>query len=117
MPLLSSGRRQVALYRSVNAVMTFLHAVDGVVTRRFDPLLFPDEQQGVPLPEEAGLVFGWDVEEDDEVASASTQPDPFRQAVFLLERLTDGTLTSEWLFETPRSVYLMPADQAKVERG
>lgn len=116
-PLLSKGRRQVALYQSVNAVMTFLYAVDGVVTRRFDPLLHPEQQHGVPLPEEAGLVFGWVEEADDEAASASTQPDPFRQAVHLVERLTGGTLTSEWLLSTQRPVYRMPADPAKVQRG
>jgi hypothetical protein len=112
-PRLSPQARQVALYRSINSVMTFLHAEAGFVTRTFDPLLFPDVQNGMPLAEEAGLVFGWD--EQEERAGRTT--DPFRQALHLVERLTGFSLTSRWLFETPRPVYLMPADPTLVERG
>ena len=110
---LSQGARLVALYHSVNAVMTFVHAEDGVVTRRFDPLLHPDDQEGVALPEEAGLVFGWDEAQHD----AGRPRDPYRSAVVLVERLTGIALTSRWLLEAPRPVWLMPADPAVVAAG
>ena len=53
----------------------------------FDPLGWPDGQQGEPLPEEADLVFGL----------PTTEHNPFREAVRLAERLTGLSLTDEWL--------------------
>jgi len=55
----SRGGRYVSYYCSVNADMLVVYAVDGVVVRAFDPLLYdPDIDPGEPLPEEAGLPFG-----------------------------------------------------------
>lgn len=91
--LLSAHHRVACLYKSVNEVMAFLYAERGVVLRRFDPLLWPDEQWGDPLAAEDGLAFGWS---EDVYAYA--------EAVRLLERISGLTLDDDWL-ERERTAY------------
>ena len=91
---MSNLGRHVALYRSVNSDMAFVAAERGAEVRRFDPLLWPDEQRGEPLAEERGLVFG-----------RPDTPDPYEQAVLLVERVTGARLTRQWLYEVPRRAY------------
>jgi hypothetical protein len=81
---LSAGTRTGVVYWSVNADMAFLWAVDGVIIRHFDPLLF-ETQNWVsgPLAEENGLAFG--------------PPHPRASAMALLERLTGIHLAREFL--------------------
>jgi hypothetical protein len=52
---LSTGGRYAAYFWNVNAVQTFIYAVDGVVVREFDPLIYDDD--GTPLAEELDLPF------------------------------------------------------------
>lgn len=95
---LSVQGKCASLHCSVNQDMIFAYAEGGAEKRRFDPLLWPDEQWGEPLPEESGLIFG--------------DPDrayPYEQAVVLLERITGLHMTEEWLFDVPRLVYRAPS--------
>jgi Family of unknown function (DUF6461) len=78
---LSRGAAVAAFYRNVNAVMTFVHVVDGIVLATFDPLL--DDVPSELATEGEGLPFGVDN------AQAS--------AFALLERLTGIRLEAEWL--------------------
>lgn len=57
---ISKGSRAIVVFRNIHAHTTFLYAVDGVVIRSFDPLLYDDPTpwDGPPLPEESGLDFG-----------------------------------------------------------
>lgn len=54
---LSDDGAFASMYWNVNAVMEFTHASGGRLVRRFDPLFHddPDDQDGEPLPAEAGL--------------------------------------------------------------
>jgi hypothetical protein len=70
--------------------MSFALFVDGERRRRFDPLGWPDEQYGEPLPEEQGLVFG--VEH------------PLEEGLRLLERITGLQLDEQW-FQAARPVH------------
>ncbi|MGH9622572.1 MAG: DUF6461 domain-containing protein [Bryobacteraceae bacterium] len=85
---LSISSRMVVVYRSVNADMSFQWAVNGVIVRSFDPLLYDDQQwgRGEPLSEEAGLPFG--------------MTDPTSSAFACAERLTGVTITRELLDNT-----------------
>jgi len=82
---LSQGSRAVAVFRNVNAVMSFTYAVDGEVVRVFDPLLYPDPdpRSGPTLPEESGLPFGL--------------ANPTGCALACAERITGLRLTEEML--------------------
>jgi hypothetical protein len=95
---LSARGRLTSLYRSVNEHMTFVYAEGGAERRRFDPLLWPDQQWGDPLAEERGLIFG-----DPEAVY------PYEQAVVLLERITGLRITDEWLFDVARHAYREPS--------
>lgn len=95
---LSARGRLTSLYRSVNEDMTFVYAEGGTERRRFDPLLWPGQQWGDPLPEERGLIFG----DPDRVY-------PYEQAVVVVERITGSRITEEWLFHVARSVYREPS--------
>jgi hypothetical protein len=56
---MTTGTVAIVVYRSVNADMTFMYAVDGTIVRWFDPLLYRNIQRGdEPRPEETGLPFG-----------------------------------------------------------
>jgi uncharacterized protein DUF6461 len=57
---ISVGSRAVVVFRNVHGHTSFLYAVDGIVVRSFDPLLYDDPTpwDGPPLPEESGLDFG-----------------------------------------------------------
>lgn len=83
---LSGHDRVACLYKSVNEVMDFAYAEQGDVMRRFDPLLWPDEQRGKPLAEENGLAFGW-----------TEDVYPYSEAVRLMERVCGLTLDDEWM--------------------
>jgi hypothetical protein len=79
----SRGGRLASFYRSVNADMSFVHAVDGSVVVWFDPLL---ENVPVALAEAAsGLPFDGDVVEAASFA--------------LLERLTGIRVERAWLLD------------------
>lgn len=56
----SEGSRAIVVFRDIYAHADFLYAVDGVVVRSFDPLLYGASTpwDGPPLPEESGLDFG-----------------------------------------------------------
>lgn len=95
---LSQAGSLVALYYGINAEMEFRYAVAGTLRRAFDPLGWPDGQQGEPLPQEAGLVFGLPEPEHN----------PFQQAVLLAERLTGLQLTNEWVLGKERPTLLAP---------
>ena len=77
----------VSYYRSVNADMQFVYAEGGVERRRFDPLLWPDEQWGEPLTQEAAFVFGY----------ADDDRNPSEEALLLVEVLTGIKVSSDWL--------------------
>ncbi len=83
--LLSAGTRVVVVFRNVNAVMSFMYAVDGVMVRSFDPLLYNNSNPwgGETLAEESGLDFGY----------------PIAAAFACAERLTGLRLTEEMLGE------------------
>lgn len=57
---ISKGSRAIVVFGNIHAHTRFLYAVDGVVVRSFDPLLYDDPTpwDGPPLPEESGLDFG-----------------------------------------------------------
>lgn len=95
---LSQAGSLVALYCGINAEMEFRYAVAGTLRRVFEPLAWPDGQQGEPLPQEAGLVFGL----------PEPQHNPFQQAVLLAERLTGLRLTNEWVLGEERPTVLAP---------
>lgn len=82
---ISVGSRAVVVFRSVHGHTRFLYAVDGVVIRSFDPLLYDDPTpwDGPPLPEESGLDFG--------------SGHPMASAFACAERLTGIRLTPELL--------------------
>ena len=87
----SRGGKVAAYYRNVNAVMSFVHAVDGALIAWFDPLLevVPPELS----TQASGLPFA------DATESASFA---------LLERLTGVRLDSNWL-ELPHSRFDVPS--------
>jgi hypothetical protein len=89
----SRGGRYVSFYRSVNADMRLVVAIDGVAVREFDPLLYePDIDPGEPLAEEGDLPFG--------------DPDDCETAAFvLIERLTGVRVTAEWLLNERRPAF------------
>ena len=95
---LSAAGALVCYYRSVNADMQFVYAERGVERRRFDPLLWPDEQWGEPLPQESAFAFGF---ADDR--------DPGEQAILLVETLTGLHVSSDWLAQL-RDQYFVPVD-------
>jgi hypothetical protein len=83
---LSRGGRYAAFCWNEDADMTFVYAVDGVVRRWFDPLIY--EPDGA-LPEEAGLPFP-----NEDVNDTDDGP-PLRAtsaALTLIERLTGARL-------------------------
>ena len=82
----SRGGRLASYYRSVNADMTFVHAVDGTVVAAFDPLL--DDVPDTIADAAAGLHF-----DEDLVEAASFA---------LLERLTGIRVEQRWLLDEPR---------------
>jgi hypothetical protein len=89
----SRGGRLASYYRSVNADMTFVHAVDGSVRATFDPLLDP-----VPAALQAaadGLDFG-----------AETVGAP---SFALLERLTGVRVERSWLLDRPHTRIEVPS--------
>ncbi len=57
---ISKGSRAIVVFRNIDGHTAFLYAVDGVVIRSFDPLLYDDPTpwDGAHLPEESGLDFG-----------------------------------------------------------
>ena len=81
----SRDGRLAAYYRSVNADMTFVHAVDGTIVAWFDPLL--EDVPGVLAEAAIGLPF-----DDDHVEAASFA---------LLERLTGIRVEQTWLLDEP----------------
>jgi hypothetical protein len=91
--LLSRGGSVVSVYWNVNRLMSFVAARDGMVVRRFDPLLFGSTAEGPPLPEEEGLVFG------------QVEPSALAAAVELTERLTGVPIERAWLLEGPRKTW------------
>jgi hypothetical protein len=88
---LSRSTRAAAFYRSVNADMSLLHAVDGSVVASFDPLL-----DDVPA-EVAPLAGGLDFDAHPEASSFA-----------LLTRLTGVRLEPDWL-EDPHSRFDVPS--------
>lgn len=82
---LSNGSRAIVVFRNVHSHTSFLYAVDGVVVRSFDPLLYDDPfpWDGRSLPEESGLEFGRD--------------HPMASAFACAERLTGVRLPSDVL--------------------
>ncbi len=81
---ISRGSRAIVVFRDVHAHMSFLYAVDGIVVRSFDPLLYEDPTpwDGPPLSEEAGLDFSGQ---------------PVASAFACAERLTGVRLTADLL--------------------
>jgi hypothetical protein len=89
----SRGGRLASCYRSVNADMALVHAVDGSLRAAFDPLL-----DAVPAALEeaaAGLDFG---------ADAVGAP-----SFALIERLTGIRVEREWLLDRPRTRIDVPS--------
>jgi len=84
---ISKGSRAIVVFCNIHAHTRFLYAVDGVVVRSFDPLLYDDPTpwDGPPLPEESGLDFG--------------SGHPMASAFACAERLTRVRLTSDLLDE------------------
>ena len=80
---LSRGASDVAFSWNVNALMTFVYARDGVLTRQFEPLLYDggsDAEQ--TLPEERDLPFPRDDSSAPTPRRAALAPRPtFRRAV------------------------------------
>jgi hypothetical protein len=90
---LSRAGSLISVYWNVNRLMSFVAARDGVVVRRFDPLLFTSTAEGTPLPEEEGLVFG------------QVEPSPLGAAMQLTERLTGVAIGRAWFLEEPRKTW------------
>ena len=90
---MSRGGALGAYYRSVNADMTLLHAVDGAVVASFDPLLddVPDALESIA----AGLDF-----DADDVGAASFA---------LLERLTGIRIEQRGLLDEPHLRVAVPS--------
>jgi hypothetical protein len=86
---LSRAGPYVALYRSVNADMDFVHARAGRVVRRFDPLLY--DADGA-ISEEEGLAFG--------VSGAIST------SLVLIERLTGVRLARAWILDEEHPTFL-----------
>lgn len=87
---ISTGGSAISVFWNVNAVMRVVVARDGAVVREFDPLIYDDG--GVPIPEEAGLLFG--------------EVGPCRGAALLLaERLTGVAVSRSWLLDRPRRTF------------
>jgi hypothetical protein len=87
------GGRLASYYRNVNAVMAFVHAVDGVVVAFFDPLL-----DGVP----AALA--------DAAAGLDFEGERVEPACFaLLERLTGIQIDRAWLLDESHLVVGVPS--------
>ena len=78
----------VSIFRNVNAVMSFVYAKDGIVVRRFDPLLY--EAEGA-LPEEK--LYAWNLEH------------PTVSAFALAETLTGIEITQAWMLDQPHPTY------------
>jgi hypothetical protein len=97
---LSRAGSLFSVYWNVNRLMSFVAARDGVVVRRFDPLLFGSTAEGKPLAEEEGLVFG------------QVEPSPLSAAMQLTERLTGVTIGRAWILEETRKTWAAagPAD-------
>jgi hypothetical protein len=57
---ISKGTRAIVVFRNIHDHASFLYAVDGIVVRSFDPVLYDDPTpwDGPPLPEESGLDVG-----------------------------------------------------------
>jgi hypothetical protein len=86
---LSEQGATAVIYASVNADMSFQWAVDGVIVRWFDPLLYPEMSWASErLPEEEGLPFGL--------------PHALSSAFACAERLTQVRLTREVLEDHSR---------------
>ena len=113
---MSEGSRAIVLFRNVHGHMRFLYAVDGVVVRSFDPLLYDDSTpwDGRPLPEESGLDF---------------RSHPMAAALVCAERLTGLRLTpnlldddGDWVavghhpFHSLVGPGFWPMDEANAER-
>ena len=81
--LTGAGHRAGVIYRGVNADMQFIWARNGQIVRSFDPLLYEIRGVGDVLSEEEGLAFGLG--------------SPTASSFALLERLTEVTLTQEFL--------------------
>jgi hypothetical protein len=81
----SEASRAIVVLRNVQSHTSFLYAVDGVVIRSFDPVLYDDPTpwDGPPLPEESGLDFG--------------SSHPMASVLACAERLTGVRLTPELL--------------------
>lgn len=92
---LSRAGTAISVFWNVNAVMRFLAAWDGVLVRSFDPLLFEVDQKGDPLPQEEGLLFGWDGTDTRQQALA----------LELTERLTGIRIDKYWLLEVARRTW------------
>jgi hypothetical protein len=91
---LSTGGRAANVFWNVNALMRFGLAVDGVLVRQFDPLLY--EADGA-LPDEADLPFG--------------QPGRSGSAAMgLLMRLTGVEIDERWLLHRQRPTFLVPVN-------
>ncbi len=85
--LSGDGRLAVSVYRNVNALSRFTIARDGAVIRAFEPLFTPDTStDGAPLPEEAGIAFPGEDEDDLR---------PMGSSLAVTERLTGIRLTAE----------------------
>ena len=88
----SASGELVSVFWNVNALTQFIVAKDGMIIRRFDPLLYEQPTTGEPLPEEAGLPVGHPGE-------------PRLAAVELAERLTGVRLTRDWLLNQPHPTW------------
>jgi hypothetical protein len=103
---LSGGGKLATVYWSVNADMSFLYAVDGVLLTLFDPLLFDQPRTGA---EPRAL--------DDLVADLPFGVEAPRAASFaLLERLTGMTVEPEWLDVAHRCVDVRPLTEPPQRR-
>jgi uncharacterized protein DUF6461 len=95
---LSRGGRLAGVYWSVNADMSFVYAVDGVLLTRFDPLLVEQPWAGAEPRALDGLV-----------ADLPFGADAPRAASFaLLERLTGMSVGLEWLDAAHRCAEVRP---------
>jgi hypothetical protein len=93
---ISKGSRAIVVFRNIHGHAAFLYAVDGVVTRSFDPLFYDDPTpwDGPPLREESGLDFG---------------NHPMASAFACAERLTGFRFTADLLDDHGDWVRLSPS--------
>jgi hypothetical protein len=95
---LSRGARVACFFRNVQAVMSFVYAVDGQILAEFDPLLDSSPRSGADRRcldrARRGLPFGLFAAE--------------RSALSLVERVTGIRIARSWLDTPQHSVVLPP---------